>query len=112
MTELTENQRFHLLLADIAMAAAIRGCGSTFTLDGGYTPGALRDGWLAATTDDGLKKRVMALANAGFASLQGVPPEQIARAAQTHGLPVDAALAEEIAGHFTAKREAVVRYRR
>ncbi|MDQ0505129.1 head completion/stabilization protein [Xanthobacter agilis] len=112
MSELTENQRFHLLLADIAMAAAIRGCNSSFTLDGDYTPGTLRDTWLAATSDDGLKKRVMALANAGFASLQGVPAEQITKAATAYGIPVDDTLAQEIAGHFSAKREAVLRYRR
>ncbi|MFG1419289.1 hypothetical protein V5F38_06485 [Xanthobacter sp. V0B-10] len=111
MGEMTENQRFHLLLADIAMAAAIRGCNSTFTLDGDYTPGALRDGWLAAMSDEPLKRRVMALANAGLASLQGVPPEQIAKAASAYGIPMDEALAAEIAGHFTAKREAVLRYR-
>ncbi|MFG1478764.1 hypothetical protein V5F53_08845 [Xanthobacter sp. V4C-4] len=111
MSELTESQRFHLLLADIAMAAAIRGCGSSFEIAGDYAPGLLRDGWLAATGDEGLKKRVMALANAGCASLQGVPPEQIAKAAAAYGIPLDAALADAIAGHFTAKREAVLRYR-
>lgn len=111
MAELTENQRFHLLLADIAMAAAIRGCGSSFTVGADYAPGTVRDAWLAAATDEGLKRRVMALANAGFASLQGVPSAQIAKAAEAYGIPLDAALAEEIAGHFTAKREAVLRYR-
>lgn len=112
MTELTDNQRFHLFLADIAMAAAIRSCGSAFSLDGGYVPGAVRDGWLAATDDEGLKKRVIALANAGAAALQGVAPEQIEKAATAYGIPLDGALAQEIAGHFTAKREAVLRYRR
>ena len=113
MAEMTENQKFHLLLADIAMAAAIKTAGSTFTAPpaGAYEPGAIRVNWLAEASDAEMKRKVLALANAGVASLQGVDPDQLARAAEKYGVPVDAALADRIAVHFTDKREAIIRYR-
>jgi hypothetical protein len=112
MAEMTENQFFHLLLADIAMAAAIMTVGSAFAVQADYVPGAIRDSWLAAATDDVLKRRVLSLANAGVASLQGVDAAQLLRAAETYGVPVDAALADRISAHFADKRQAILRYRR
>jgi hypothetical protein len=112
MAEMSQNQIFHLLLADIAMAAAINTCGSTYEVPAGvYEPGALRDAWLANATDDYMKRRVMALANAGVASLQGVEPEQLTQAALKYNIPIDAELADKIALHFNNKREAIIRYR-
>lgn len=113
MAEMSENQKFHLLLADIAMAAAIKTSGSTFSAppEGSYEPGAIRNSWLADASDDELKRKVLALANAGVASLQGVDPDQLTRAAEKYGIPIDAALANRIAVHFTDKREAIIRYR-
>jgi len=112
MAEMSQNQYFHLLLADIAMAAAITTTGSTYeTPVGAYAPGALRDGWLAAATDEYLKRRVIALANAGVASLQGVDADQLHRAAEKYSIPIDGTLADVIALHFNNKREAIIRYR-
>ncbi len=113
MAEMSENQKFHLLLADIAMAAAIKTSGSSFSPPpaGAYQPGVIRDEWLAAVTDGELKRKVLALANAGVASLQGVDPDQLARAAEKYGIPIDGILADRIAVHFTDKREAIIRYR-
>jgi hypothetical protein len=115
MSTLTDNQRYHLILADIAMAAAIR------TLDGAhviaisaeaYVPACLRDAWLAQTTDPGLRKRVSAMASAGVASLQGVTAERLAAAAETYGVPLALELAEHIVEHFNAKRDAILTYDR
>ena len=113
MAEMSENQRFHLLLADIAMVAAIKTVGSTFSApaEGAYEPGVIRDVWLAEVSDAELKRKVMALANAGVASLQGVDPDQLTRAAEKYGIPINGALADRIAVHFTDKREAIIRYR-
>jgi hypothetical protein len=113
MAEMSENQKFHLLLADIAMAAAIKTSGSTFTAPpaGFYEPGVIRDHWLATASDAEMKRKVLALANAGVASLQGVDPDQLAKAAEKYGIPIDDALAGRIALHFNDKREAVIRYR-
>ncbi len=112
MAEMTENQTFHLLLADIAMAAAIRTVGSTFVVPAEYVPGAIRDAWLGPATDEVLKRRVLSLANAGVASLQGVNAEQLLQAAEKYGVPVDGALAERMSTHFADKRQAILRYRR
>lgn len=112
MAEMTENQTYNLLLADIAMAAAILTAGSTFSPPADYVPGAIRDTWLAEATDEVLMRRVLALANAGLASLQGVDADQLLLAAQKYGVPIDTTLADRIADFFTAKRQALLRYRR
>ncbi|BDV40884.1 hypothetical protein [Methylocystis bryophila] len=112
MADMTENQMFNLLLADISMAAAISTAGSSFSAPANYAPGAIRDTWLADVSDEVLKRRVLALANAGLASLQGVDAEQLLRAAKRYGVPVDAALADRIVEFFTDKRQALLRYRR
>ena len=82
MDNLTDNQRYHLILADIAMAAAIRTYDPGYVIafgDGGYGPADVRDRWLAGPPDDGLRRRVTALANAGVASLQGQPAAKAGR---------------------------------
>ncbi|QGM44279.1 hypothetical protein [Methylocystis heyeri] len=112
MAELTENQKFNLLLADIAMAAAISTVGSSFDTPDAYVPGVIRDKWLAEARDEVLKRRVLSLANAGVASLQGVDAEQLLRAAQRYSVPVDEALAARMVEFFADKREALLRYRR
>ena len=111
MAELTNQQFFNLLLADIAMAAAIQTVEGKFVAPGNYEPGKIRTDWIAAHGDEVLQRRVFALANAGLGSLQGVDDEQLTRAADKYGVPVDAELAEKISQFFTTKREAVLRYR-
>lgn len=115
MTAPTLNQHYHLILADIAMAAAIKTLDRGYifyTGSGGYAPGAIRDQWLNDTLDDRLRKRVTAMANAGLASLQSLAPEKLARMAEQYGIPVGGELAGMIAGHFDAKREAWISYNR
>lgn len=112
MAELTDNQMFNLLLADIAMAAAIGTAGSTFEAPQNYAPGVIRDSWLATVKDDVLQRRVLALANAGLGALQGVDADQLAKAAEKYGVPIDAPLAERISTFFEDKRQALLRYRR
>jgi hypothetical protein len=109
--ELTNQQFFNLLLADIAMAAAIQTVEGNFVAPENYEPGKIRTEWIAGHSDEVLQRRVFALANAGLASLQGVDDEQLARAADKYGVPIDADLAEKIARFFAEKRQAVIRYR-
>ena len=52
------------------------------------------------------------MATAGVASLVGMPPEQLGSAATAYGVPLDADLVSRIAEHFSAKRDAVLTYRR
>jgi hypothetical protein len=111
MADMTDNQFFNLLLADIAMAAAIKTVGSKFEAPAPYEPGGIRDLFLAENKDNVLERRVLALANAGVASLTGVDGEQLVRAAEKYGVPVDADLGEKISQYFTDKRQAVLRYR-
>jgi len=115
MTALTDNQRYHLILADIAMAAAIRTHDRDHAVAveaGAYEPACIRDGWLARNQDAGLRTRVTAMASAGVASLQGVTAERLAAAAETYGVPLAPELAERIVGHFADKRNAVLTYDR
>lgn len=115
MAELTKNQEYHLLLADIAMAMAI----STYDPDnlvsyaeGDYAPGALRDAWLAGNTDRLLRQKVTALASAGLASLQTRDAAGLLEKAGGFGVPLPAAVADDIVQHFADKRAAVLTYRR
>jgi hypothetical protein len=115
MSTLTENQRYHLILADIAMAAAIRTHDQGYVIATGaedYVPACIRDGWLARNQDPELRKRVTAMASAGVASLQGVTAERLAAAAQTYGVPLTPDLAERMVDHFAARRDAVLTYDR
>ncbi|MGE4281878.1 MAG: hypothetical protein AB7G62_20020 [Magnetospirillum sp.] len=115
MTALTMNQQYHLILADIAMAAAIKTYDPEYvfyTGSAGYAPGTIRDQWLADTADQQVVKRVVAMANAGIGSLQAMEPDRLAKLADQYGVPVGQELAGMIAGHFDAKREAWLSYGR
>ena len=108
-------EQYFLILADIATVAAIgvHDSGYAFaTADGEYIPGSLRDHWLASTGDAGLKKRVMAMASAGAASLQGMGDQELVAAAGRYGVTLSAAMAQRIAEYFDAKRNAVLTYNR
>jgi len=112
---MTKNQQFHLILADIAtaMAAGIMDNAYRKTADtAGYQPGSIRDDWLRHSTDKALNQRVTALANAGIASLSNLPASALLDKAERFGVPLDMALAQEIATHFKEKREAVLTYNR
>ena len=91
MSELSTAQRYQLILADIAMAAAIQSSGGALEeadwVD--YAPGALRDRWLQRNPDGPLSRRVTAMANAGVASLQQSPPERLRTMAERFGVPID-----------------------
>ena len=109
----TANQLYHLILADIAMAGAIKACGGSVTLsEADYEPGSLRDRWLANATDAGLRARVTAMASAGVGSLSGMEGERVLAAAESYGVPLKATVAEAIAEHFANKREALLTYNR
>lgn len=115
MTAPTTNQYFHLLLGDIAMAAGISTYDPEYSIAEpltGYVPGQVRDVWLAQVSDDALRQRVLGLANASMGSLQRMEQEPLTATAARYGIPIDAALAGEIAEHFENKRNAVLRYRR
>lgn len=113
MDAVTDNQRFHLILADVAMAMAIRTLdGDAPVCEGEYRPGAVRDGWLIRVTDPLTRQRVTALANAGLGALQAVEGEELVEKARRFGVPLSAELAQEICDHFTARRERVLTYRR
>lgn len=83
----------------------MRLCGET-------APGTLRDRWLEQVTDRLLRQRVTALASAGLASLQTLDADALAERAARYGPPMPDELAEEIAGHFVAKRAAALTCRR
>jgi hypothetical protein len=94
------------------MAAAIQTCGGALEEAAGvdYAPGALRDRWLAQNGAGELRKRVMAMANAGVGALQQLAPERLQEMAARFHVPLDAALAATMAEHFVDKREAWLRY--
>lgn len=113
MDAVTDNQRFHLILADVAMAMAIRTLdGDAPVCEGEYQPGAVRDGWLALVADPLMRQRVTALANAGLGALQAIEGEDLVEKARRFGVPLSAELAQEICDHFAARRERVLTYRR
>jgi len=115
MDKQSANQTYHLILSDIAMAAAIRThdpANAVVVAEEDYLPGAVRDAWFEQVTDDELRRKVSAMASAGVASLSALAPEQISRAAATFGVPLAFSSAEEMVAHFTNRREAVLRYRR
>lgn len=113
MDPVTDNQRFHLILADVAMAMAINTLDSGAPVcEGEYRPGAVRDGWLIRVTDPLTRQRVTALANAGLAALQAIEGEDLVEKARRFGVPLSAELAQEICDHFATRRERVLTYRR
>lgn len=103
---------FQLILADIAVVAAMRSCGAPAFSTGDYHPGAIRQRWLDMTVEADLKRRVNALASAGAASLRTQSGAALLATAGMYGIPLDAGLAETIASHFAARREAVMTYDR
>ncbi|HVI50178.1 MAG TPA: hypothetical protein VM661_03105 [Candidatus Sulfotelmatobacter sp.] len=115
MTELTRNQIYHLILADIAMSMAVQTLKAepaTQAPENGYQPGTIRDGWLERADDKHTRQRVIALANAGLASLSTLDASALLDKAQRFGVPIDTATADEIAQHFVDKRNAVLTYQR
>jgi hypothetical protein len=110
----TPNKDYHLILADIAIAAAVKSCCDIDILgsDKSYFAGAIRDRWQVLAPDGGLLRRVNALATAGIGALQKQPAEALLKAARDYGVPLDAAAAGEIAQHFSDKRDAVLMYDR
>jgi hypothetical protein len=110
--EATANQFYHLILADIAMAAAI-GVHAPGTLPAvSGEPGTLRDAWLASGNDAGLRQKVTAMANAGLGALQVASGDAILAAARKVGVPLTEETANRIAAFFKDRRDAVLRYRR
>jgi hypothetical protein len=111
---LSANQRYHLMLADIAMAAAIKTFDPDYAIAGGerYAPGFVRDAWLAQCSDESLKKRVSAMASAGVNSLKALSADRLAAAAETYGISLAEGASESMAEHFEAKRNAVLSYNR
>lgn len=103
---------FQLILADIAIAAAVKSCGGPSIVAEDYRPGLIRQRWLSMTFDADLKRRVNALASAGAASLRAQPASSLLAAARAYGVPLDPNLAEEIASHFAVRRDAVMTYDR
>lgn len=114
MTELTANQRFHLLLGDIAMAMAIATYDRDYAAEpcAEYTPGSICDLWLSQVQDEQLKRRVCALANAGLGALQAASACDLLAKAQRYGVPMDEPLARQIAEHFERRKSALLTYRR
>lgn len=114
MDRQTTNQTYHLILADIAMAAAIQVYDprNAFALaEAEYRPGAVRDLWLGRAADDRVRRQVTAMANTGMGSLQKMPAEELVFAARNYGVPLDLAQAERLHEHFSAKRDAFMSYR-
>ena len=110
---LSANQRYHLVLADIAMAAAIKTFDPDYTIAAeGYAPGSVRDAWLAQCCDESLRKRVSAMASAGVNSLKALSADRLTAAAETYGIPLAEGAGESLAEHFEAKRNAVLSYNR
>ena len=114
MAQPTTNQRFHLIMADIAMAASIQvhDPGYRWAVTDSYIPGSLRDDWMGRVTDKLLSKRVTSMANAALAALQKEGADKVLEMAARHHIPVDTALAAEMVEHFQNKRDAVLTYRR
>ncbi len=102
------------MLADIAMAAAIKTFDPGCEIGGGegYAPGSVRDAWLAQCRDERLRKRVSAMASAGVNALKALSAEQLASAAETYGIALADGASESMAEHFEAKRNAVLSYNR
>ena len=111
---LSANQRYHMVLADIAMAAAIKTFDPDYAIAGGETcaPGSVRDAWLAQCSDEALKKRVSSMASAGVNSLKALDGDQLAAAAERYGISLAEGASELMAEHFEAKRNAVLSYNR
>ncbi len=111
---LSANQRYHLMLADIAMAAAIKTFDPDYAIAGGegHAPGSVRDAWLAQCTDESLRQRVSAMASTAVNSLKALDADRLAATAETYGISLADGASESMAEHFEAKRNAVLSYNR
>jgi hypothetical protein len=112
MSELSKNQIYHLILADIAMVAAIDSHGSQVLAADRkeYAPGSIRDHWIARTPDSLSKRRVLAMANAAVASLQQMTAEGLIATAGRMGVPFEKDTAQGIAEFFAQRRDAILQY--
>lgn len=112
MSEISKNQFYHLTLADIAIVAAIDANGSQVLPDDRkeYVPGSIRDHWMARTPDSLWRRRILAMSNAGVASLQQTPAEQLSVSAERAGVPLNDETAKRIADFFAMKRDALLLY--
>ena len=112
---ITKAQIYQSVLADIAMAMAIRTLDPDYVYaanEADYAPGAIRDGWLSYQQDKLLRIRVKPLATAGAASLQLLSGEDLLRQAKTFGVPLRPELAFEIAEYLDTKRSFAMTYNR
>jgi len=110
-----KNQIYQLALSDIAMAMAIRTLDPESSVSHraeDYTPGCVREIWLAKTTDKLLRMRVTPLATAGIASLQTLSAQELLSKAKEFEVPLEPAFAEEIAQYFETRRARVLTYDR
>jgi hypothetical protein len=112
MSELSKNQIYHLILADIAMVAAVGANGSRVLPEDreDYAPGSIRDRWIARTPDSTWKRSILAMANAGVASLQQMSAESLIMTAERMGVEFEDGMGKGIAEFFTNKRDAVLLY--
>ena len=114
-SRLTPIQNSMLILADIAMAAAIRTYDRPFVIQEegiNYQPGTLRDVWLAKTDDQSLRRRVLGMANAGVAALQNLPTERLLAMAEDYGIPLSADDANVVRNAVVDKQNQVLHYNR
>jgi hypothetical protein len=106
---------FHLILIDIAFAAAAQACGVQADEPGpatAYVPGSIRSRWLARNAPPDVQQRVTALATASSASLSQITAEQLLTLAARYSVPVAPETAERIATYFLSKREGLITYNR
>jgi hypothetical protein len=106
---------YHLILIDIAFAAAARACGEQIDAPvpgSEYRPGSIRSRWLARQAPHAVQQRVTALAAASSASLSRISAAQLLTLAARYGVPVAEEIAERIASYFQSRRDAVLTYDR
>lgn len=111
----TRNQEYQIVLADIAMAMAIKTLDPEYSISCDvetYSPGAIREAWLGKTADKLLRMRVTPLATAGAASLQTLSAPELLSKAKNFGVPLTPEYAEEIVDYFDARRARVMTYDR
>ena len=111
----TANQRYHLMLADIAMAAAIKTFDPDYAIAGGegMRAGAVRDAWLAQCADEGLQQARERNGIRGRQRAEGAGRGTArggGRRPTASRSPM--AASERMADHFEAKRNAVLSYNR
>jgi hypothetical protein len=114
MSELSKNQIYHLILADIAMVAAIGSNGSQVLVEdrANYAPGSIRDHWMARTPESQMKRSILAMANAAVASLKQMPADRLLATAERMGVPFEDGMGQGIEDFFNMKRDAVLMYNR